>query len=211
VKRLLVIALLFTACRTARPVGEHALEPVTSSKELAQRRETFAGQRSIVRVRITNGTQTQSVRGQLQVARNSDMLITLFAPIINTTAVRLYASNGRIVFLNDIDRTAWQGSASDFTGSLGFIGSNPSALAFLILGLPANDATVEYGQAGLQSARLRDMVIAYDPAVYPPKKVVIVRGTQRVEIDHLEDYVSAAPIPPLTVPSDYRCCVLPQF
>jgi hypothetical protein len=211
VKRILAIALLFAACRTSRPAGEQSLTPVDSARDLAERREQFAGQRSIIRIRTTNGVQSQSARAQLQVGRGGDMMLTVFAPIINTPALRLYAANGRIVFLNEIDRTAWQGSASDLTGSFGFIGSNPSALAYLILGLPAREATIEYATNGMQSARLRDMVIAYDPAVYPPKKVVIVRGTQRVEIDHLEDYVSTAPIAPLAVPADYRCCVLPQI
>ena len=151
--------------------------------------------------------QVQSAKAQLQVAPAGDMLITVYTPL-NTTAARIYAANGQIVFLNDIEHTAWQGSAGDFAGSFSFIGTDPSALAFLILGLPPrNLATITYDAAGLQSARLADLIVAYDPPVYPPKRVVIVRGTQRVEIDHLESYVSPAPIPKLTVPADYRCCV----
>ncbi len=199
------LALALIACRTARPVGE---QPITTLAPPAH----FTGQRSVVRIRMMNGTQTQSVRAQLQVGADGDMLITAYAPVINTSAVRLYAANGQIVFLNDIDKTAWQGKAGDFTGSFGFIGSNPAALAFLILGIPPKDATsVEFAGQVLQAARLQDLVVAYDPPVYPPRKVVVVRGVQRVEIDHLEDYASPAPIAPLTVPGDYRCCVLPQL
>jgi hypothetical protein len=216
IARGFAIALLIfvAACRTARPAGEQAVAPLsgTASQELAQRRDRFVGQRSVIRIRTMNGTQTQSARAQLQVGRAGDMLITIYAPVINTTALRLYAANGQIVFVNDIDKTAWQGSATDFTGSFGFVGSNPAALAFLILGLPPRaGAAVTYSDTGIQSARLQDMVVAYDPPVYPPQKVVIVRGMQRVEIDHLEDYVSPEPIAPLTVPAGYRCCVLPQI
>ena len=139
------------------------------------------------------------------------MLITVYTPL-NTTAVRLYAANGQIVFLNDLGRTAWQGSAADFAGTFGFLGSDPSAFAFLILGLPPRGVpSVTYADAGLQSARFQDLVVAYDPPVYPPRRVVVVRGTQRVEIDHLETYVSPAPIEKLAVPPGYRCCVMPQL
>jgi len=204
VKRLLVLALVLAACRTSRPAGETPLSPVSNAHDLVQRRDEFQGERSIVRIRRMNGRETQSARAQLQVDRAGDMMITAYAPVINAPALRLYAANGRIVFLNDLNHTAWEGSAGDFTGTLGFVGSNPRALAFLILGLPAKDAKVVFGQYGLQSARLQDVVVAFDPPVYPPQKVVIVHGKDRVEIDHLEDYVSPAPIPPLTVPPDYK-------
>ena len=132
-KRFLAIALLFAACQTSRPAGEQPLAAVDSSRDLIARRDHFDGERSIIRIRTMNGTNSQSARAQLQVGKGGDMLITVFAPLINVAAIRLYAANGQIVFVNDIDRTAWQGSASDFTGSFGFIGSNPSALALLIL------------------------------------------------------------------------------
>ena len=208
-------ALLLAACRTTRPAGEQPIAPLGSSspaQELAHRREQFMGERSVIRIRILTGTQTQSARAQLQVGRAGDMLMTVYAPVINTTAARLYASNGEIVFLNDVARTAWRGSAAEFGGSFGFMGANPAVLAFLILGLPpADGASIEYGDNGLQSARFQDLVVAYDPAVYPPRRVVIVRGMQRVEIDHLESYASPAAIAPLQVPGDYRCCILPQL
>jgi hypothetical protein len=211
---IVVVALVLAACRTTRPAGEQPIAPLTgpAQQALVQQRDHFEGERSVVRIRSTNGVQTQSARAQLQVGRTGDMLITVYAPVVNTSAARLYAANGQIVFVNDLEKTAWQGPASEFAGSFGFIGSDPSALAFLILGLPARDATsLAYGESGLQSARLQDIVVAYDPPAYPPQRVVIVRGAQRVEIDHLEDYASPAPIEPLKVPADYRCCVLPRM
>lgn len=210
-KRAGIILLFLAACRSSQPAGEQPIAAPASAQELIQRRERFEGQRSVVRIRITNGSQTQSARAQLQVGRTGDMLMTVYAPIINTAAIQLYAANGRIVFVNNIDGTAWQGSASEFSGSFGFIAANPTAFAFLILGLPPREATITYSEQGMQSARLQDMVIAYDPPVYPPKKIVIVRGTQRIEIEHLEDFASPAALAPLTVPAGYRCCILPQI
>jgi hypothetical protein len=179
--------------------------------QLAARRDQFAGARSLVRLRSMNGTQTVSAKAQVQVGAAGDMLITVYTPL-NTTAGRLYASNGQIVFVNDIERTAWQGSATDLGGSFQFIAADPTALAFLLLGLPPRgSATLSYSPAGLQSARYQDLIVAYDPPAYPPQRVVIVRGTQRVEIDHLESFASPARIEPLTVPAGYRCCVMPQL
>lgn len=213
-KRFLIAALILAGCRTTRPVNEQPVAPLTgpASQELVQRRDRFEGARSVIRIRTITGTQTQSAHAQLQVGRDGSMLMTIYAPVINTSAARLYASNGHIVFLNDVNKTAWEGNAADLTGPFAFIGANPTALAFLILGLPPREATaVAYAPSGLQSARLQDAVVAYDPPEFPPQRVVIVRGMDRVEIDHLEDYVSPVSIEPLTVPAGYRCCVLPQI
>ena len=216
-KRLALIAAALIAaagCRTTRPANEEPVAALTGPPEqaLVQKRDHFEGERAVIRIRTVNGTQTQSAHAQVQVARDGAMLLTVYAPVLNTSAARLYASNGHIVFLNDINKTAWEGSAADLTGTFAFVGANPSALAFLILGLPPHEATsIAYGPSGLQSARLQDAVVAYDPPVFPPQRVVIVRGMQRIEIDHLDDYVSPAPIEPLKVPADYRCCVLPQI
>ena len=211
------ILLLLAACRTTRPAGESPLAPLTSTspaeaaQQLTARRDEFRGERSVIRIRLNNGSQSLSAKGQMQVGTSGDLLITVYTPL-NTTAARLYAANGEIVFLNDIDRSAWKGSAADFAGSFGFLGPDPSILAFLILGLPPRGLTsITYSDSGLQSARFRDLVVAYDPPVYPPKRVVIVRGMQRVEIDHREIYASPAPIEKLVVPAEYRCCVLPQL
>lgn len=214
VRRFVVLALLAAACRTSRPAGEQPLAPVTpsttSEAQLTQRLRDFVGERSLVRLRMM-GDQSITLKAQIQVGAKGDMLMTVYTPL-NTTAARLYAgTDGQVVFLNDIMHSAWKGSAAELGGSLGFVGANPSAFAFLMLGLPAPGASVAYGPEGMQSARYQDVVVAYDPPVFPPKRVVVVRGTQRVEIDHLESFVSPAPIPPLTVPEDYTCCVLPQM
>lgn len=214
---LFISILLLAACRTTRPAGEQPVEPLTATtideaaQQLAARRDKFRGARSIVRLRAVTGTQTQSARAQLQVDPSGSLLLTVYTPL-NTTAARLYVANGQAVFLNDMERTAWQGSAADLAGTFGFVAANPGALAFLLLGLPPREeATISYAPSGLQSVRFQDLIVAYDPPVYPPQRVVIVRGMQRVEIDHLESFVSPAPLAPLAVPADYRCCVIPQL
>lgn len=200
------------ACRTAtRPPNAEPLAPLTSStpdeaaQQLALRRSEFRGERSLVRVRLPNIT----TRGQLQVDSAGRMLMTVYAPLINTTAARLYVDRDQVIFLNDVQSTAWQGRPSDLAGSLAAFGN--SELPMLLLGLPAtgvNDMT--YGAAGLQSVRLGDVAVSFQPAVYPPKIVAIDRGAQHVEIEHLESFVDPEAVQAPAIPRDYRCCVLPQ-
>lgn len=213
-----LLLLIAAACRTARPAGEQPVDPLTSTsiaeaeQQLAVRRDRFTGARSLIRIRSMSGAQTVSAKAQLQVGAAGDMLITVYTPL-NTTAGRLYASPaGQVVFVNDVDRTAWQGTAAGLGGSFQFLAADPPSLAFLLLGLPPRaPATLGFAPSGLQSARYEDLVVAYDPPSYPPRRIAIVRGTQRVEIEHLESFSSPAPIEPLTVPEGYRCCVTPQL
>jgi hypothetical protein len=215
--RRLALLVLVVACRTARPAGEQPLAPLTATstdeaaQQLAARRDAFTGARSLVRIRSMNGAQTVSAKAQIQVGAAGDMLITVYTPL-NTTAGRLYASNGQVVFVNDVERTAWKGSAAELGGSFQFLAGDPLSLAYLLLGLPPRgDATLSFAPAGLQSARYQDLIVAFDPPAYPPQRAVIVRGTQRVEIDYLESFASPARIEPLAVPAEYRCCVMPQL
>ena len=211
------VLLLAVACRTARPAGEQPIAALTSTsmseaeQQLTARRDQFSGARSLIRLRSMNGAQTVSAKAQLQVGAAGDMLITVYTPL-NTTAGRLYAAGGKIVFLNDVERTAWQGSASELGGAFQFLAADPASLAFLLLGLPPRGtASLAYAPSGLQSARYQDLIVAYDPPSFPPQRVVIVKGTQRVEIDHLETYASPARLEPLVVPASHRCCVMPQL
>lgn len=215
--RRLALLILIAACRTARPAGEQPIAPLTATsmdeaaQQLTARRDAFTGARSLVRIRSMNGTQTVSAKAQIQAGAAGEMLITVYTPL-NTTAGRLYASNGQVVFVNDVERTAWRGSAAELGGSFQFLAADPASLAFLLLGLPPRgEATLSFAAGGLQSARYQDLIVAYDPPAYPPQRAVIVRGTQRVEIDYLESFASPARIEPLAVPPEYRCCVMPQL
>src|SRR3989442_12593223 len=149
-----VILILLAACRTTRPPNAEPFSPLTSStpteaaQQLASRRSEFRGERSLVRVRLPQ----ISARGQLQVDSAGRMLMTVYTPV-GTSAARLFIDGDQVIFLNDLQSTAWRGKASDLAGSLAMFGH--SDLPLLLIGLPAagvNDVT--YASGGIQAVRL---------------------------------------------------------
>lgn len=206
-----VILFLLAACRTTRPPNAEPLAPLTATspaeaaQQLAQRRSEFRGERSLARVRLPQ----ISARGQLQVDAGGRMMLTVYTPI-GTTAARLYVDGQDVIFLDDLRSTVWRGKPSDLSGTLGVFGN--TRLALLLIGLPpAGLDSITYGATGMQSVTLPEVTLTYDPPVYPPKKVVIVRGDQRVEIEHLDSFSDPETLKPPEIPRDYRCCVLPQI
>ena len=212
-RRRAVVVILFAlaGCRTTRPPNAEPLSPLTSTspseaeRQLAARRSQFRGERSLIRLRLPQ----ISARGQLQVDADGRTLITVYSPI-GTTVARLYVDGDDVVFLNDLQNTAWRGKASQLIGTLGMFGN--ARLPFLLIGLPAAGVhNVTYAPTGMQTAPLADVMVTYDPPVYPPKRVAVDRGAQHVEIEHLESFVDPQPLKPLEIPRDYQCCVLPQM
>jgi len=206
-----VVLFLLAACRTTRPPNAEPLAPLTSTnpaeaaQQLALRRSEFRGERSLIRVRLPQ----ISGRGQLHVDSAGRMLMIVYTPL-GTTGARLYVDADQVIFLNDFQSTAWRGKASDLGGSLAAFGS--SELPMLLIGLPAagvNDIT--YAPAGIQSVRLSDVTVNYEPSAYPPKIVAIDREGQHVEIEHLDSYVDAEAVKAPDIPRGYRCCVLPEM
>jgi len=214
---LVLIALV--SCRTTRPPAGEELAPIAASTSaeaeqmLSARRSQFEGERSLVRVRYPTSRMTVSARGQLQVDRAGRVLLTIYTPI-GTNAARLYAENGELTFLNDLQSTAWQGKASDFAGGLGlFGGALPTeSVAMLLVGLPPPGVdSISYSPAGMAEVRFPDVVVTYDPPVYPPKTIRIDRDGKRVSLEHLESYADPEPLQRPEIPRGYRCCVLPQM
>ncbi len=213
--RMTIAALaLLAACRTTRPPNAEPITPLTAmsaadaAQQLAVRRSQFRGERTLIRLRMPSA----SARGQLQVDGSGRMLLTIYTPL-GTTAARLYAEGDEVTFLNDFDSSAWRGKPADLAGGFGFFGANmaPAAVALLLVGLPPSDLqSIAYAPTGMQQVRFSDLSITYDPPVYPPKRVVIDRGDRRVEIDHLESYLSEESLKRLEIPRNYRCCVLPR-
>ena len=214
---VLLIALL-AACRTSRPAGEETLvapltstSPADAARQLTARRAQFTGERSLLRIRATNGDRSQSFRAQLQIDAGGRMLLTAYTPI-GTTAIRLYADNAEVVFINDLEDTWWHGSAADFASSFGFFGRTPPyAMALLIAGLPSEGITADYAASGLSRASVGDVVVTFEPPSYPPQHVTIVRGAQKLEIETLESAMTTASVAKPQVPSGYRCCVAPRL
>jgi hypothetical protein len=151
-------------------------------------------ERSLMRVRATSGERTQSFRALLEYSPGA-MLLTAYTPL-GTAAMRLYSSGDRVVFLNDIEGTTWSGSAAEFAQSFGFFDATPVTMAELILGRRTSAPGVD---------------ITYDPPAFPPKRVVVRHGNQRLDIEHLESTYTNAAVKEPEVPRNYRCCVPPRL
>jgi hypothetical protein len=186
-------AVFAFSCRTGRPDGV-AIAPLTATsadeamRQLRERRDRFDGLRSLMRVRTTTNGKTQSFRAQLNVHDARRMELTAYTPV-GTTALTLTA-NGEIVSVqNRIEGSEWEGSASDLARSIGFLGAGltPAEMGMLIAGLPPrDDVQYDVDAAGLRSATFGGVVVTFDPPSFPAQHVVIARGEDRVEIEHLE-------------------------
>jgi hypothetical protein len=212
------VAALLAGCRTSRPAGEEtpvapltSTSPADAARQLTARRAQLTGERSLLRIRATNGDRSQSFRAQLQIDASGRMLLTAYTPI-GTTAIRLYADNTEVLFINDLEDTWWHGSAADFARSFGFFGSTPPyAMALLIAGFPSEGIATDYAASGLSRATVGDVAVTFEPPSYPPQHVTIVRGAQKLEIETLESTMTAASVIKPQVPSGYRCCVAPRL
>ena len=147
-----------------------------------------------MRVRATSGEKTQSFRALLEYSPGA-MLLTAYTPL-GTSAIRLYASGDRVLFLNDAENTTWSGTAGEFATSFGFFDATPVTMAELILGRRTSAPGVN---------------ITYEPLSFPPKHVTITHGNQRLDIEHLESVYTTAAVAEPKVPRGYRCCVPPRL
>jgi hypothetical protein len=214
---VLLVALL-AACRTARPAGEEtpvapltSTSPADAARQLTARRAQLTGERSLLRIRATNGDRSQSFRAQLQIDNSNRMLLAAYTPL-GTTAIRLYADASEVTFINDLEGTWWHGTAADFASTFGFFGTtSPYSMALLIAGLTPEGPTYDYAAAGLSRANVGDVVVTYDPPSYPPKHITIARGAQKLEIETLESATTTASVAKPAAPNGYRCCVAPRL
>jgi len=217
VVRLAALALLVLACRTTRPPAGEPLAPIVANtpeeamRILEARAAELSGARSLMRLRATNGERVQSFKAQLQIDRKA-MLLTAYTPL-NTTAMRIYADDSGVVFVNDVEHTAWRGSAAEFARNFAFFGDlDPRDAAKLLLGLPASRTlTYEATPSGLARAAAGDVTITDAPPTFPPSHVTVVRGAQRLEVENLGTVASSERVEALGVPAEYRCCVAPKI
>jgi len=213
---LAALGMTLIACATRPPTGE-PLAPVNAASAdealriLQARSAELKGARSLMRMRATSGGRVQSFKAQLQVDPRA-MLLTAYTPL-NTTAMRVYADDSGVVFTNDIEHTAWRGSAAEFARNFGFFGElAPRDVAKLLIGLPASrNLTYEATTTGLARATAGDVTITYAPPSYPPSRITVARGAQTLEIESLGTVASSERVEPLTVPGDYQCCVAPKM
>ena len=179
-----VAAIALAGCRTT--LRGTAIDPLKTQTpeaaiaELRERVESFRGAKSLMRVRATSGGRTQSFRAQLAVLSKDDMDLIVYTPV-GTTAATIKARG------ESITSDAPADVAQAVTSWISFSGTKPAEMAMLVLGLPAAPgAAYEASPAGLARASVFDAVVTFEPPQFPPKRVVIRRGGDVVEIEHQE-------------------------
>ena len=179
-----VLALAFIlSCTSTRPRGA-PVAPLTASTpeealaQLHQMRKDFRGMRSLMRVRATEKGKTQTFRAQLVVHDARRMELIAYTPV-GTTALKLKADGDRITSDPEVPPESF--------AFLRNAGITPAETAMLLLGLPPrDDISIVVEPGGLKSAVASDVSVTFDPPAFPAKRVVITRGADRVEIEHVE-------------------------
>jgi outer membrane biogenesis lipoprotein LolB len=192
----LVVAILATACRTARPPapGEHPIAPLTATsasealRALREERAALGGARALLRVRVTTGQETQTFRAAVDV-HGDHMELTAFTPL-GTTAMTVTADGDRVHVHDVINGKDWDGTAADLSRAIGIFpaGVPPAEMAWLLLGYPANGGNVDVvaTPSGLSSATAGNHTVRYDPPVHPPQHVEVTGPKQKVEVTVME-------------------------
>lgn len=179
----LALLLAFASCRTARPAGA-PISPLTAAtaeeaaSQLRERRASFNGARSLMRVRATTNGNTQSFRAQLHVQDAQRMELVAYTPV-GTTALTLRANGNQVTSDPEV--------APESFAFLRAAGLTPAETAMLLLGLPPrDDVAVQFAPGGIASANVGELSMTFDPPSFPAQRVVVTRGNDRVEIEHLE-------------------------
>jgi hypothetical protein len=177
-----LLLIVTQSCATGRPSGT-PVAPLTATTreatiaELASRRANFRGMKSLMRVRATHNGQTQSFRAQLSVHDAKRMELIAYSPV-GTKAFSMKA-NG---FAITTDPPVPPESFAFLTEEIA-----PAEWGMLILGIPPRDEPAyQYEAGGLTRAVHGDVEAVFDPPSFPAKHVVVTRGSDRVEIEHLE-------------------------
>ena len=178
------ILILFAACRSTHPSGV-PVEPLTSTTpaeaaaQLQERRESFRGMKSLMRVRATVGGKTQSFRAQLIVHDPQRMELIAYTPV-GTTALKMKADGDRV--------TSDPPVAPEAFAFLQKAGVTPAQMGMWLMGLPpAIGDMLNYEATGLRSGHPSGLSIVFDPPVFPAKHVVVTSDNgDRIEIEHVE-------------------------
>jgi len=133
---------------------------------------------SMMRVRATTNGKTQSFRAQLTVHDARRMELVAYTPV-GTTAMKMKADGQSITTDPEVAPSSF-----DFLRDAGL---TPAETGMLLLGLPPHDdLRLDYGPMGLVSASAGEMTIQFDPPSYPPTRVIVTNGDDRIEIVHEE-------------------------
>jgi len=179
----LLTLFVLVSCRSTRPSGSPVAPLDTTSVEdatvqLRARRASFRGMKSLMRVRATANGKTQSFRAQLIVHDAQRMELIAYTPV-GTTALTMKA-NGHEVDTNP----AVPPESFAFLHNAGI---TPAETGMLILGLPPrDDVEVTFAATGIARATVGAITAEFEPPAFPAQNVVITRGADRIEIEHLE-------------------------
>ena len=180
---LLTATLFLMSCRSTRPSGS-PVTPLTAATveetaaQLRERRANFTGMKSLMQVRATVNGKTQSFRAQLIVHDAQRMELIAYTPV-GTTALTMKANGNAVETKPDVPPDSF-----DFLRGAGL---TPAETGMLILGIPPReDVSVTFGIGGIANATAGGMTADFDPPAFPAKRVVITRGADRIEIEHLE-------------------------
>ena len=131
-----------------------------------------------MRVRVTTAEKTQSFRAQLAIPDRTTTDVIVYTPV-GTTAGTIHGSGDQL--------TLEGGAAPPPEIHRLFANRRPAEMAMVLIGLPAvADATYEASPRGLQRAVLGDTTVQFEPPQFPPRRVVVRRGTDVLEIEHVE-------------------------
>ncbi len=180
---LITAIFLLVSCRSTRPSGS-PVAPLTAvtvedtTAQLRERRANFTGMKSLMQVRANVNGKTQSFRAQLIVHDAQRMELIAYTPV-GTTALNMKANGYKVD-----TKPAVPPESFSFLHSAGL---TPAETGMLILGIPPrDDLSVTFGIGGIANATAGGMSADFDPPSFPPKRVVITRGADRIEIEHLE-------------------------
>jgi hypothetical protein len=180
---VLVLFAVLAGCRTGRPSGA-PIAPLSSTtgeeaaQQLRERRASFNGARSLMRVRATTNGKTQSFRAQLHVEDARRMDLVAYTPV-GTTALTLKANGDQVTTDPEVPPESF--------AFLRAAGLTPAETAMLLLGLPPrDDVQVEYAPGGVSRANVGELTVTFDPPSFPAQRVLVTRGNDEVELEHLE-------------------------
>lgn len=213
------IGLALSGCRTARPAGVEApLQPLGATSreavipELQKQMSRMHAIRGLMRIRVSSGSRSLSFLARMLVEpRTRRMELVAYTPI-GTAAMTIIADGDRVVFLDHVHDTAWEGSAAELAESIGFFDPDLGLAEWGldVAGFPAQ-GEFQAVQGGLASGAIDGMTMVFDPPAFPPSHVTVTRAGAKAEITHLELASTDADVPRPVIPKGYRCCVAPRM
>lgn len=219
---LLLSTLLALSCAgLRRPVDTlGAANPEAAREALAMARRSFTGARAFVSIRPEGARRFDAA---LEVDPRGRVALTGFSPL-GTALFRIYGDGDRVLFLNERDRTWWEGSFEEFTSRTGLFRGipleRPADLALLLFGLPVTDQGLIDGSGGLGYRVARGGLsevtgeggwrVTYRPVVFPAVSVRLEGEGSAVLVEHRETILEQTEVELPAPDPSWRCCALPK-